>query len=39
MENIKAIFLDLGGTFRIVEDNEPFYHAARARIAEICGTP
>ena len=38
MENIKAIFLDLGGTFRIVEENEPFYHAARVRIAEICGT-
>ena len=38
MENIKAIFLDLGGTFRIVEDNRPFYEAARKRIAEICGT-
>ena len=38
MENIRAIFLDLGGTFRIVEDNEPFYRAARARIAEICQT-
>ena len=37
-ENIRAIFLDLGGTFRIVEENRPFLEAARKRIAEICGT-
>ena len=36
---IKAIFLDLGGTFRIVDEtNEPFIREARSRIAELCGT-
>lgn len=37
-QNIRAIFLDLGGTFRIVEDNLPYKTAARKRIAELCGT-
>ena len=38
-EGIKAIFLDLGGTFREVdESNRPFILEARTRIAEICGT-
>ena len=36
---IEAIFLDLGGTFRVVdEDNRPFILEARTRIKEICGT-
>ena len=37
-ENIKALFLDLGGTFREVYENKPFSDAARKRIAEICKT-
>lgn len=38
-QGIKAIFLDLGGTFRVVdEDNRPYIHAARERIKELCGT-
>ena len=38
-ENIKAIFLDLGGTFRVVdEENYPFIRQARERIKELCGT-
>ncbi len=36
MENIKCIFLDLGGTFREVNENPPYSEAARARIQEIC---
>ena len=37
--DIKAIFLDLGGTFRVVdEDNRPFIKQARERIKELCGT-
>lgn len=35
---IRAIFLDLGGTFRVVQDNIPYKTAARKRIAELCGT-
>ena len=39
LENIKAIFLDLGGTFREVDENNlPFIHEARTRIKELCGT-
>ncbi|MBR6040522.1 MAG: HAD family hydrolase [Clostridia bacterium] len=39
LTNIKAVFLDLGGTFRIVdEDNLPFIREARTRIKELCGT-
>ena len=37
-EGIKAIFLDLGGTFRVVEDNKPFIKEARERIKALCGT-
>ncbi|MEN6338582.1 MAG: HAD family hydrolase, partial [Clostridiaceae bacterium] len=37
-QNIRAIFLDLGGTFRVVEDNLSYKTAARKRIAELCGT-
>lgn len=37
-KNINAIFLDLGGTFRVVEDNIPYKTAARQRIAQLCGT-
>lgn len=35
---VRGIFLDLGGTFRIVEDNVPYKTAARRRIAELAGT-
>ena len=35
---IRGIFIDLGGTFRIVEDNIPYKTAARKRIAELTGT-
>lgn len=35
---IRAIFLDLGGTFRVVQDNAPYKTAARRRIVELCGT-
>ena len=38
MDNIKALFTDLGGTFRIVKENRPYVEKARKRIAEICGT-
>lgn len=37
-KEINAIFIDLGGTFRIVEDNIPYKTAARKRIAELTGT-
>ena len=37
-ENIQAIFLDLGGTFRVVVDNPPYVRQARERIKELCGT-
>ncbi len=38
MENhIRGIFLDLGGTFRIVENNVPYKTAARRRIAQLVG--
>jgi HAD superfamily hydrolase (TIGR01549 family) len=35
---IKGIFIDLGGTFRIVTDNKPYQDAAKARVAELAGT-
>lgn len=38
MANIRALFMDLGDTYRIVTKNPPFSAAARKRIAEICGT-
>lgn len=37
-KRIEAIFLDLGGTFRIVTPNKPYEDAAKARIAELVGT-
>lgn len=37
-KTIRGIFIDLGGTFRIVEDNIPYKTAARKRIAELTGT-
>ncbi len=38
-QGIEAIFLDLGGTFRIVdEDNRAYILEARTRIKELCGT-
>lgn len=36
-KSIKAIFIDLGGTFRIVVDNKPYSDAAKTRIAELVG--
>ena len=39
LQNIKAVFLDLGGTFRVVDEgNLPFIRQARERIKELCGT-
>ncbi len=35
---IKAIFLDLGGTFRIVQADRVYTDAAKRRIAELVGT-
>ena len=36
--DIKAVFLDLGGTFRIVDEtNMPYIRQARERICELCG--
>lgn len=35
---IKGIFIDLGGTFRIVNENKPYSDAAKARIVELVGT-
>ncbi len=35
---IQSIFIDLGGTFRIVTENTPYSDAAKARIAELVGT-
>lgn len=38
-ENIKAIFLDLGGTFREVDYSDPSFCAeARKRLVELCGS-
>lgn len=36
--SIRGIFIDLGGTFRIVKDSIPYKTAARKRIAELTGT-
>ncbi len=36
-KTIRAIFLDLGGTFRIVENNVPYKTDARRRIVELTG--
>ena len=37
-KTIRGIFIDLGGTFRVVKDNIPYKTAARKRIAELTGT-
>ena len=37
-ENIKAVFIDLGGTFRVVVENKTYSDTAKARIAELVGT-
>ncbi len=36
--DIRAIFFDLGGTFRIIRENKPYSDAAKERIARLCGT-
>lgn len=36
--DIRAIFFDLGGTFRIIRQNKPYSDAAKERIAGLCGT-
>lgn len=35
---VQSIFIDLGGTFRIVTENKPYTDAAKARIAQLVGT-
>ena len=35
--DIRCIFLDLGGTFRIIEEDTDFLRAAKTRIATLCG--
>ena len=37
MEQIRGIFIDLGGTFRVVCENKPYSDDAKRRIAELCG--
>ncbi|MDR0840676.1 MAG: HAD family hydrolase [Christensenellaceae bacterium] len=37
-KEIRAIFLDLGGTFRVVTPNPPYVDAAVRRMAELTGT-
>ena len=36
--DIRAIFFDLGGTFRIVKKDREYAYAAKKRIAELVGT-
>lgn len=35
--DIRAIYLDLGGTFRIIDENKAYADAAKAKIIELCG--
>ena len=35
--DIRYIFLDLGGTFRVIDKDPAYLAAARAKIAELCG--
>ena len=35
--DIRYIFLDLGGTFRVIDEDPAYLAAARAKIAELCG--
>jgi HAD superfamily hydrolase (TIGR01662 family) len=37
-KTIKAIFLDVGNTLRVLTDNEPYQAQARKRITELVGT-
>ena len=34
--DIRYIFLDLGGTFRVIDKDPAYLAAARAKIAELC---
>lgn len=38
VNEIKGIFIDLGGTFRVVIENKPYSDAAKARIKELVDT-
>ena len=35
--DIRYIFIDLGGTFRVIDEDPAYLSAARAKIAELCG--
>lgn len=35
--DIRYIFLDLGGTFRVIDEDPAYLSAARAKIAQLCG--
>ena len=35
--DIRYIFLDLGGTFRVIDKDPAYLATARAKIAELCG--
>ena len=35
--DIRYIFLDLGGTFRVIDEDPVYLSTARAKIAELCG--
>ena len=35
--DIRFIFLDLGGTFRVIDEDPAYLSAARAKIAGLCG--
>lgn len=37
-QKIRGIFIDLGGTFRVVCENKPYSDDAKRRIAALCGT-
>ncbi|MCL2671421.1 MAG: HAD family hydrolase [Clostridiales bacterium] len=39
MHEIRGIFIDLGGTFRVVVENKPYSDAAKQRIVELVDTP
>ena len=35
--DIRYIFIDLGGTFRVIDEDPAYLSAARAKIAQLCG--
>ena len=35
--DIRYIFLDLGGTFRVIDEDPAYLAAAKTKIAELCG--